>query len=259
MMSLRFTQLAAATLALAAATAGTPARAERVVVALSAHRVLINSSFTGAEPVLFGAVERDAVSVPRRSGYDAVVTVTGPRQDVVTRQKERVVGIWVNARSRTFSDAPAYLAVLSNRSLAAIARADTLQRLQIGAARTPIASDAADDPATDAFRTAFLRLNREHGLYREEANAITFLTPELFRAAIELPANAPIGNYEVDVKLFADGALLARQTSAIEIVKVGFEQFVASAAREHGFIYGLAAATLALLTGWAGSIVFRRD
>ena len=148
-------------------------------------------------------------------------------------------------------------------------RPDGLQRLgarvrQPGAAAPgllprPIAAVAADDPTTDAFRAAFLRLNREHGLYREEANAITFLTPDLFRAAIELPANAPIGNYEVDVKLFADGVLLARQTSAIEIVKVGFEQFVASAAREHGFAYGLATATLALLTGWAGSIVFRRD
>jgi uncharacterized protein (TIGR02186 family) len=209
--------------------------------------------------VLFGAVERDAASATRHSGYDAVITVTGPRQDVVTRHKERVAGIWVNAQSRTFVDVPAYLAVLSNRSLAAIASADTLQRLQIGIVQTPMASAAADDPTTDAFRAAFRRLNREHGLYREEANAITFLTPNLFRAAIELPANAPIGTYEIDVKLFADGVLVTRQSSAIEIVKVGFEQFVASAAREHGFAYGLATATLALLTGWAGSIVFRRD
>ena len=256
MMFGRLTWFAAALAALAAAA---PAHAERLVVSLSAHRVLINSSFTGAEPVLFGVIERDAASVTRRSGYDVVVTATGPRQDVVTRQKQRVLGVWVNAQSRTFFEVPAYLAVLSNRSLTAIAGADTLQRLQIGIARTPTASVAADDPTTDAFRAAFLRLNREHGLYREEANAITFLTPDLFRAAIELPANAPIGNYEVDVKLFADGVLLARQTSAIEIVKVGFEQFVASAAREHGFAYGLATATLALLTGWAGSIVFRRD
>ena len=256
MMFGRLTWFAAAVAALAAAA---PAHAERLGVSLSAHRVLINSSFTGAEPVLFGVIERDAASVTRRSGYDVVVTATGPRQDVVTRQKQRVVGVWVNAQSRTFFEVPAYLAVLSNRSLAAIAGADTLQRLQIGIARTPTASVAADDPTTDAFRAAFLRLNREHGLYREEANAITFLTPDLFRAAIELPANAPIGNYEVDVKLFADGVLLARQTSAIEIVKVGFEQFVASAAREHGLAYGLATATLALLTGWAGSIVFRRD
>jgi uncharacterized protein (TIGR02186 family) len=261
MTARRLTRLLAAALTLTAATlaAGAPACAERVVVALSAHRVLINSSFTGAEPVLFGAVEREPGSPPRQGGYDVVVTVIGPRQDVVTREKERVVGIWVNAKSRTFSDVPSYLVVLSNRPLAAVASPDTLQRLQIGIAQTPLAADAADDPATDAFRAAFLRLNREHGFYREEPNAVTFVTPDLFRAAVELPANVPIGNYEIDVKLFSEGVLLTRQTSAIEIVKVGFEQFVANAAREHGFAYGLATATLALLTGWAGSIVFRRD
>lgn len=236
-----------------------PVHAERMVVSLSAHRVLINPSFTGAEPVLFGVIERDAGSATRRSGYDVVVTVTGPRQDVVTRQKDRVFGIWVNAKSRTFSDVPSYLAVLSNRPLASIASPETLQRLQIGITKLPMTTSSADEPGTEAFRAALVRLNREHDLYREETNAITFLTPNLFRTAIELPANAPIGNYEIDVKLFADGALLTRQTSAIEIVKVGFEQFVASAAREHGFAYGLATATLALLTGWAGSIVFRRD
>lgn len=244
---------------LAALIAALPAAAERLVVSMSTHQVLINPSFTGAEPVLFGAIERDRDSGAAPSGFDAVVTVIGPRENVVTRHKERVIGIWVNAQSRTFFDVPAYLAVLSNRPLAAIAGSDTLQRLQIGLAQTPLATNAAEDPETAAFRAAFLRLNRENRLYREEANAVTFLTANLFRAAIELPANAPIGNYEVDVKLFADGTLVTRQTSAIEVVKVGFEQFVASAARDHGFAYGVATAMLALLTGWVGSLVFRRD
>ena len=35
---------------------------------------------------------------------------------------------------------------------------------------------------------------------------MTFLTPTVFRAAIPLPADVPIGNYAIDVKLFADGA-----------------------------------------------------
>ena len=56
---------------------------------------------------------------------------------------------------------------------------------------------------------------------------MTFLTPALFRAAIPIPDNAPTGSYEVDVKLFVDGALLTRTQTALEIVKVGFEQFVA--------------------------------
>jgi uncharacterized protein (TIGR02186 family) len=100
---------------------------------------------------------------------------------------------------------------------------------------------------------------RERGLYSEEANAVTFLTPTLFRASIKLPAQVPVGDYTVDVKLFADGNLVAHTDSAFEIVKVGFEQFVVDAARDHGLLYGLATALMALLTGWIASVAFRRD
>jgi len=81
----------------------------------------------------------------------------------------------------------------------------------------------------------------------------------LYRASIPLPAEVPVGTYDVDVKLFADGALIARTNSALEVYKAGFEQIVTTAAREHGFLYGLATALMALLTGWLASVVFRRD
>jgi uncharacterized protein (TIGR02186 family) len=243
--------------------AGGPAAAEKIVASLSTHRVLITSNFTGAELVLFGSIERDAATVSRRGGYDIVVTVRGPRQTIVTFRKQRLLGIWVNRESRTFVDVPSYLAVLSNRPIAEIANEEALRRLQVGLAQTLlpqlISGDVADVSPTDPFRVAFVRLNLEHGLYREVTNAVTFLTPTLFRTSIPLPANVPVGSYEVDIKLFADGAMLATQTSAIEIIKVGFEQFVANAAREHGFVYGLATSMMAILTGWLASIVFRRD
>jgi len=238
--------------------AATPAAAERLVFALSSHRVLINSSFSGAELVLFGTVEPNGAE-RQNPDYDVVVTVTGPKQDVVTRQKERVLGIWVNADSRTFIDTPAYLAVLSNREIDAIANRDTQRRLQIGIDNTVISGDSGGIANTDPFRAAFLRLNRQHGLYREDSKGVTFLTPNLFSAGIQLPANSPIGIYRVEVRLFLDGKLLASQDSALEIVKVGFEQFVASAARDHGFIYGLATVGLAIMTGWLAAVVFRRD
>jgi uncharacterized protein (TIGR02186 family) len=240
-----------------------PAQAERLITTLSTSRVLISSNFTGADVVLFGSVERDAQTIARRGGYDIVVTVTGPRETVVTYRKERVVGVWVNADSRTFVKAPSYLTVLSNRTINDIADINTLRRTQTGLARTllpqEISGDIADSIRDDPFRQAFLRLKIERGLYREIQNGITFLTPALYRAAIPIPDNAATGSYEVDVKLFADGTLLARQQTALEIVKVGFEQFVAQAAREHGLFYGLATALMALLTGWFASVVFRKD
>ncbi|MGA8158006.1 MAG: TIGR02186 family protein, partial [Rhodoplanes sp.] len=96
-------------------------------------------------------------------------------------------------------------------------------------------------------------------LYLESPKAVTFLAPTLFRASVPLPADASIGSYSVDVMLFADGALITRTTSAFAILKVGFERFVVTAAREYGLFYGIVTVMMALATGWFASIVFRRD
>jgi uncharacterized protein (TIGR02186 family) len=261
MSARRIIALLAAAAALFALAA--PACAERLVSTLSTSRVLIASNFTGAEVVLFGSVERDAQTVARRGGYDIVVTVSGPRETIVTFRKARVAGIWVNSDSRTFVKVPSYLTVLANRTINDIADVNTLRRTQTGLARTlltqDIGGDIADSTRDDPFRQAFLRLKIDQKLYGEQQNGVTFLTPALFRASIPIPDNAPTGSYEVDVKLFADGALLARTQTALEVVKVGFEQFVAQAARDHGLLYGLATAMMALLTGWFASVVFRKD
>jgi uncharacterized protein (TIGR02186 family) len=252
----------AALLAIAFLANSGPAAAERLVVSLTNHHVMITSNYTGVDLVLFGSVERDAASPQRRGQYDIVATVVGPREPLRTRRKQRVLGIWVNTASRTFTDPPSYLAVLSSRPLDAIASADTLKRLQLGIADTPLPELINNDigeVASDPFRAALVRLMRDHGLYSEEPSAVTFLTPTLFRASISLPAQVPIGSYKVDVKLFADGNLIAHTDSAFEIVKVGFEQFVVEAARDRGLLYGVATALMALLTGWIASVAFRRD
>jgi uncharacterized protein (TIGR02186 family) len=250
-------------LALLLAFGATPAAAERLIISLSNHRVMVTSSYTGVDLVLFGSVERDQATVARRSGYDVVVTVTGPRDSERTRRKSRVLGIWVNTDSRTFIDVPSYLAILTNKPTEAIADADTLRRLQVGFDNFQlpqrIGPDVADVVKDDPFRQAFVRLKQEHGLYVDRENAVTFLTPTLFRADVPMPANVPFGIYEVDVKLFADGTMIAQSTSALEVIKVGFEQFVADAARDYSLLYGLATAMLALLTGWFANVVFRRD
>jgi uncharacterized protein (TIGR02186 family) len=250
-------------LLLATACGARPAAAERLVVSLSNHRVAITSSFTGEDLVLFGTIEPDVRGQPLRPGYDLVATVTGPRGNFRTRRKERIAGIWVNVDSREFVGVPSYLAILSNRQVKEIADAETLRRLQVGLENfllpQRIGPDIADTVRDDPYRLAFIRLESEQGLYREQPNAVTFLTPTLFRVAIPLPADVPTGTFAIDVKLFADGAMVARTNTALEVIKVGFEQYVADAARDHGLLYGIATALIALFTGWLASVVFRRD
>ena len=153
--------------------------------------------------------------------------------------------------------------MLATNPVLSLANAETLRRLQVGldniALPQRISGKVANILGDDPFRLALIRVKNERGLYREEPKGVTFLTPTLFRTSIPLPAEVPVGTYEVDVKLFADGAMIARTNSALEIVKVGFEQFVANAARDWGVAYGFATAMMALLTGWFASVAFRRD
>jgi uncharacterized protein (TIGR02186 family) len=239
------------------------ATAERLVVSLSNHRVAVTSSFVGEDLVLFGTIEPDSGSATARPPYDLVVTVTGPRQTLRTRRKERVLGIWVNVDSREFVRVPSYLAVLSNRQVNDIANQETLRRLQVGLdyflLPQRIGPDIADTVRGDPFRQAFVRLQTQHGLYRESSTAVTFLTPTVFRAAIPMPAAVPTGSYAIDIELFAAGAMIARTNSALEVIKAGFEQYVADAAHDHGLLYGMATALMALVIGWFASVVFRRD
>ncbi len=188
--------------------------AERLIVALTNHRVLITSNYTGVELVLFGAVERDAGAADAQRALR------------YRRHRYRAAGIAAHAaqaaRARHLGEyRSAHLcrsALLSRGSGEPAARRHhqprrTQRRLQLGIANTPLPELIHNDigeVSSDPFRAALIGLMRERGLYSEEPNAVTFLTPTLFRAAIALPAQVPIGNYAVDVKLFADGNLVAR-------------------------------------------------
>jgi uncharacterized protein (TIGR02186 family) len=261
-LSARFLAIGLA-LVLSAGLAADDAHAERLIVSVSNHRVTVTPNYAGEELVLFGSVEKDDKTPANRGNYDLVVTVSGPRADMVTRRKERRFGIWVNNDYRQFLKVPTYLALFSNRPFDAIAPPEVQRRQQLGLNNVlltqRVGPDYADVVPDDAFRSAFVRLRSQHGLYREATSAVTFLTPTLFRTGIPLPGEVPIGTYDVDIRLFADGALVTRTDTAFEIVKVGFEQFVATTARQNGFIYGLVTAFMALMTGWMASIVFRKD
>jgi len=237
-------------------------RAERLVVSLSNQNVAVTSSFVGETLVLFGTIEPDAGKT-LRPAYDLVLTVAGPPESLRTRRKERVLGIWVNVDTREFVSVPSYLAILSNRPVQSIAATERLRRLQIGMANTiltqHIGPDFADTVTNDPVREAFVRLKQQQGLYRQVSDGVLFLTATVFRAAIPIPANVATGIYTIDAKLLADGQLIARTSTPLEVTKTGFEQYVAEAAQNNGFLYGLTTTAMALMIGWFATVVFRRD
>jgi uncharacterized protein (TIGR02186 family) len=230
---------------------------------VSTHRVLITSNFTGTEAIVFGTIEEDEKTPPRAGPFDIVVTVRGPEENYVARRKSRVLGVWVNAESREFINVPSYLAVMTSRPPAELGNPDFLRRNSIGLVNQTfqqrIGADFGDVVPQDPFRTAFLRVRMNEGLFHEAPAGVTFITPRLFRATIPIPGTAPTGTYRVEALLLAGGEVIARETTAIEVLKTGFEEALANAARNHGLLYGLATALLAMFTGMAANFIFRRD
>ena len=56
-----------------------------------------------------------------------------------------------------------------------------------------------------------------------------------------------------------DGSPVAEHVSQVEVSKSGFEQQVFDLAADRGVLYGLISVAIALMTGWLGGVLFRRD
>jgi uncharacterized protein (TIGR02186 family) len=251
-------RLAAVLLAISAAT---PAAAERLITSVSSSRVLITSSYTGAELVLFGAIERDGASVSRSGTYEIVVTVRGPAGLTTVREKQRFGLFWANGDQAKFVDLPGYLSVNSSKPLDEVTSGPLIERFQLGIEQI-VAARGGVSPLPErsaAFRAALIRIRKEARLFQANERGVVFLAPNLFRTSISLPAIAPLGNYEAVAQLFIDGAPLATEKSDFEVVKTGFEARVAQAAFGQPFMYGVMTVLLALGIGWIGNYAFRRD
>ena len=97
------------------------------------------------------------------------------------------------------------------------------------------------------------------GLYRERIGGVQFLSSTLFRATVDLPPNVPVGTHKARAFLFKHGEFVKETSANLAIVKAGFEQSVYEAAHEYSFYYGLFAVMLAMVTGWLGRVIFRKD
>lgn len=252
-------QITAALLALCCTSATAYAQArESVETDISSRNIAIESNFTGAEIVVFGTIANSRQTEAESGLYDLAVVIRGPEEPMVTRRKERVLGVWINTRSREFQNVPGYYAVLSTRPLEEIAEKDVLLRYGIGFESLLLERTAPDAPA-DPFREAIIRIMNNDGLYRRSEDGVTFIGTSLFRATFQLPATVPNGEYWAEVFAFSEGAMISHSSTRLSIRKEGFERFVYNLAFEQPLLYGVLAVITAVLAGLLASVVFRKD
>ena len=251
-------RLRIAFLALAAAPLLTAADKPVLVPDISARRVEIRYSFTGAQLLLFGAILYPGGRAPARPA-DIVVVLRGPVEPIVVREKQQIAGIWMNADSNRFRSAPSFYAVASSRPISQLVDERTAAIYEMGLQNLQLSPGGGALPEKDRrFEAGLLDLRRRKGLYAEHPRGVEISESVLYRATISIPSQVPVGTYTAETFLVDRGRVLAAATREIQIDKSGFERFVALAARRHAFLYGLVAVLLSLGLGYGAGVLFRR-
>ena len=234
-----------------------PARAEEIVADMSQDRIAISTNFDGSEILVFGAVKRDSPQ-PAAQRLAVIVTVTGPREDVTVRRKERRVGIWVNTDSVEVAGVPSFYAVASSVPLSQALRPEEDEKWGITTARALVATAPEGAPGIDPdFLDALIRVNTAAGIYGSEEQAVDLRDGTLFSAEIELPSDLTEGNYDTRIFLTRDGRIVDSYATSLYVQKVGMERWIYALAHDRPFVYGLLSLFIAVAAGWGASAVFR--
>lgn len=224
--------------------------AEPLVADLTSHFVAITTGFTGADVVLFGAIDGPG---------DVVVVVRGPNRDAVVRRKSKVAGVWMNTREMTFTGVPSYYAVYSTRPLDDIipAAARTLHDIGVANLRLDAVGKSRSPEEVADFRAALVRERRREALYADAVGGFNFFSGALFHLALNFPTNVPTGNYTVQIFLVREGRVVGGQASPLYISQAGVDAEVNDFARRRALLYGVIAVVGAALAGWLSSLPFR--
>lgn len=266
--------LAGFILLLAAAVTGGTSQAQQAEdeppesfdIGLSSSTIGITSDFNGEDLTIFGALDNADDRVRRQQRYDIVVALFGPREPLVVREKGRFFGIWINRASATVSAAPATYSLASTRPLRDIAPLLTRERLSLGiatlnldGAMPKLGEERPQYRPKERFEEALREIKTERGLYSEAIGAVQFLGPSLFRADLRLPPDLAVGQYTARAYLFREGKVIRQTSRTLNVVKVGFQARIDAFASNHGLIFGLFAVFVAIVTGWLGRVMFKRD
>lgn len=237
---------------------------ERIEADVSARRIAIESDFAGIEVVVFGAVDNSRQLYAEQNLYDIAIVIRGPNEPSVVRRKDRTMGLWINRDARVFTGVPQYYAVLSTRPLPEITSQEVLEQHEIGFDHLRLSRSEGAPPELaraqqQPFREALIRLKQDQRLYHERAFAVAFISRSLFRSTVSVPANVPVGVFDIDIFLFRGGELINNYSTELRIEKSGLERFVFNLAYQHSLIYGLAGVLIAILAGLAASAAFRKN
>ncbi len=232
---------------LAAGEAGAPGTPARLSVEPAS--IPIGASYSGA-------TVRVEAEVP--AGYEAAIRVLGTPETLEMKRKGKVAHLlWMSVGEATFENVPSLYFLLTSAALAPAAPQGALREWKLG--YTALAGAAGWDVR---LAPELIRLKEQEGCFSVgegkllRASGAPAAATDRWSGQFQLPAQAPAGEYAVDLFALHDQQVIHLATTTLRLEYTGLVRVLRSAATEHGSLYGGVAIVVALLAGLLTGFVF---
>jgi uncharacterized protein (TIGR02186 family) len=227
-----------------------------LVPEISQHEVQVRQGFTGTQLLLYGAI-LDPDGSRAGADYDMVVILRGPGQAIRVREKQRFLGIWINADSTSFRSVPSFFALASSAPIGEIVDSRTAAIYEFGLQHLQLSPTGSIDPDEYVrFTRGLVDLRQRSGLFQQNEAGVTVSGNVLYSARIDLPSNVVVGRYVAETFAIRDGRVIAAASSEVLVRKEGLDRVVAEQADRNSFVYGLLVVAFSVFMGWAAGRLF---
>jgi hypothetical protein len=201
-------------------------------------------------------------------GARIVIKIAGPEGDFKLNKSGKVFGfLWVPVRHAVAGAVPAFFAVLSSEKEGSpffeeeqkAAGISPAFRQWPGQGKVTFLEKTDPEEAetlSGEFLQGLIRLLQEKGLYRQDETAVR-VAGGRFEARLRLPAEAPLGEYEVFVYALKDRGASLLDRGVFTVGAEGLAAWLARQARENPAAYGVLAVLIALGAGTLVGVIFQ--
>ncbi len=214
---------------------------------ISQDRIDVEVNYSDSSVIVFAAIPQ-----PENETSGIAVALVGPiiPQKMVraTKSGDQII---------EFVAAPQVLAIGAEPVVALTVSEDTMIEAGLNAQATALPRlEQLLSPDLGDWRAAFVDLKMEQGLYTFGNTQFRRFEGGLRRATIDLPQNAPPGEYTVRAVAFRNGRVVGESRQSFTLARSGLDATLFDLSRQHGLIYGFVAVLLGVLVGgiaaWLG-------
>jgi uncharacterized protein (TIGR02186 family) len=222
------------------------AHSRPIISGISTNQINIDTKFTGAEVLLFGA---------KGNAGNIIVVIRGPKKDYVVSKKDKLLGVWYNKDRTLFKDSHSYYSFFSSNENE-VGDERILSKLEIGKDRIQFDIEENKNVPESEFKVEFVYNMENKNLYLSHPESIEFLDETLFKVMLRFPKNISQGTYVVDIYLIDDSELSSFQSIPIYVNQVGLSSDINQFAHNNSVLYAIVAILIAVSAGFFANFVF---